>query len=284
MKQRAVFQRVMVTILFFLFFVGCSTFLPRDTTTLAPVDSSETLKPTNSNSLIQSITPSLRPTRTATPKPEWITNFAEPILTAIADRPPDCQEDFSQVGPNWYLEKTNCPNNGCVISEGVLAIAAFPVDNKEAWASQPLPCNSVIKTFVLRVDVNTAKLLRENAANIAYTDTMQVKGRKTTLFEYGFELKNRRRWFSLIGPSGNYGGSYGQLSLSIPPQITFTLISRGSKFAVYLNDVPVTSGEYTGGQGQSEFGLQAWSDGKSIARVEYDNFKVWNLDDIPNLP
>jgi hypothetical protein len=136
----------------------------------------------------------------------------------------------------------------------------------------------------MRVDVDTAKLNGENAANIAYSDVLRKGGRTTMISEYNFELKSDRRWFSMIGPSGRYGRDNGQLPRSVSPQITFTLISRGSRFAVYLNDIPVTYGEYANGQNQPEFTLRAWSDGRVTARVEYDNLKIWNLDSIPSLP
>lgn len=285
MKLLKLFQRVMAAILFASLLVGCSTFLPQDTSPLTPVDPTEPLEPpfipTGSSTPIPSVAP--RPTTTATPVPGWVTDFAEPILAAIADRPPDFQEDFTQVGPGWYLEMVNCPGNGCAISDGVLSIAAFPVDHKDAWAQQPFP-RLGFKAFVMRVDVNTAKLGGENAANIAYSDSMVENGIFSTVFEYDFELKSNRRWYSLIGPSGMYGGGNGQLPRSVPPLITFTLLSRGSKIAVYLNDVPVTFGENAGGQYQAEFSLNAWSDGSGTARVEYDNLKIWNLDNIPNLP
>ena len=183
----------------------------------------------------------------------------------------------------------NCPDNGCGITDGVLSVAAFPVDYKEAWAEQPFPCCTGFKTFVMRVDVNTANLNGEKAANFAYSDTLWENVKFTTVFEYNFELKSNRRWYSMIGPSGMYGGENGQLSRSVPAFITFTLISRGSRIAVYLNDIPVTFGEYAsgesaGGQYKTDFSLRAWSDGSGTALVEYDNLKVWNLDNIPGLP
>jgi hypothetical protein len=293
MKQHKLFQRVTAAILFASLLAGCSAFLPRDIVSLPPVDPSETLTttlaPTDNSTPIPSVTPSPRPTATATPIPGWITDFAEPILAAIADRPPDVQEDFLKAGPIWYLETVNCPDNGCAITDGVLSVAAFPVDRKEAWAEQPFPCCTWFKTFAVRMDVNTAKLNGENAANLAYSDTVWENGKFTTVFEYNFELKSNRRWYSLIGPSGMYGGANGQLPSSVPALITFTLISRGSRFAVYLNDMPVTFGEYAGGesvegQHKTEFSLRAWSDGSGDALVEYDNFKAWNLDNIPGLP
>ena len=146
MKQLKLFRRVLTALLFSSLLVGCSTFLPQGTPILTPVVSTETLiptfTPTDTSTPNPTVTPSPRPTKTATPVPGWVTDFAEPILAAIADRPPDFEEDFTEAGPGWYLEKMNCPDNGCAITDGVLALAAFPVDFSYAWAEQPYPCCS----------------------------------------------------------------------------------------------------------------------------------------------
>ncbi len=285
MKLHKRFQSFMAALCFFSVLLGCRTFLARETLTLTPVVSTETFIPTfspsDTSTPAPSVTPSPRPTKTATPVPVWITDFAEPILAAIADRPPDFEEDFSEVKPGGYLEKMNCPENGCVITDGVLAMAAFPEGHKAGWAVQPIPCCEGFKSFVMRVDVNTAKLKGENAANIAYNDVLGKGIRSTMFFEYNVELKSDRRWFSIIGGSLN---DSGQLPRSVPPQITYTLIMRGSKYAVYLNDTPITHGAFRGGKYQPEFELRAWSDGSGIAEVEYDNLKIWSLDNIPGLP
>jgi hypothetical protein len=288
MKQHKLFQRVIAAILFSSLLVGCSAFLPRDTSILTPVDFTETLKttftPTVSNTPIPSVTPSPRPTKTATPMPAWVTDFAEPILAAVADGPPDFEEDFSQVEPNWYLETVNCPDNGCSLSDGVLSVAAFPGNNKGGWAEQPLgPCCSGFKTFVIQVDVDPSKLTDENTSSIWYTSNMYEGNKFTTKFQLTFELKKDLRWFISIDPSG-FGGNSGQLPPSTPLPIIFTLISRNSMLAIYLNDIPVTFVEYAGEQYQPGFELCTWSAGETAAHTEFDNIKVWNLDKIPSLP
>jgi len=45
--------------------------------------------------------PTLTPT--ATPPPSWVTDFAEPILAAIAGRQPDFQDDFSDKSGGWTM-------------------------------------------------------------------------------------------------------------------------------------------------------------------------------------
>jgi hypothetical protein len=203
-------------------------------------------------------------------------------LAAIADRPPDFEEDFSQAGPNWYIETVNCPDDGCSLSKGVLSVSALPGNNKGGWAEQPLgSCCQGFKTFVMQVDVDPSKLTDENSASIWYIDNLYEGNKFTMKFQLNFELKNDLRWFSLTDPSG-FRDNSGQLPRLTQLPITFTLISRNSMLAVYLNDIPVTFLEYDGGQYQPAFELCAWSAGSTAAHAEFDNVKVWNLDNIPS--
>ncbi len=285
MKQQMNFQRVMAVLLFSTLLVGCSTFFPQDTSTLTPVDPTETISPTVTNTPIPSATPSTRPTRTATPVPAWVTDFAEPILAAIADAPPDYEEDFSQAGPLWYLEKgENCPDNGCNLSDGALSVIALPGNSHDGWAEQPLgSCCLGFKTFVMQVEVDLSELTGENAASIWYVSNIYEDDRFTTKFHLNFELKKDLSWITWINPPGVLNDS-GQLPGSTPQPILFTLISRNSMLAVYLNDVPVTFMENAGRQYQPNFELCAWSAGTTAADVKFDNAKVWNLENIPSLP
>ncbi len=61
---------------------------PTDTPTSAPPTS--TLPP-----------PSPRPTITTTPAPEWVADFAEPILAEISNRPPDLEDNFMAKSGGW---------------------------------------------------------------------------------------------------------------------------------------------------------------------------------------
>lgn len=46
----------------------------------------------------------LQPTTTATPLPAWVTDFAQPILDAIAYQPPTFQDDFGLASAGWYSQ------------------------------------------------------------------------------------------------------------------------------------------------------------------------------------
>jgi hypothetical protein len=74
----------------------------------APIQPTNTsAPPTNTpTQLLPSATlppPSPRPTITPTPAPEWVTNFAEPILAEISSRPPDLEDNFSHDTGAWIV-------------------------------------------------------------------------------------------------------------------------------------------------------------------------------------
>lgn len=67
--------------------------------------------------------PSPRATITTTPAPEWVTEFAEPILTHIASRPPDLEDHFgwatdAWVVPHFQAEWRKSVRNGEMIISG----------------------------------------------------------------------------------------------------------------------------------------------------------------------
>ena|GEM_PF-7082904 len=86
----------------------CNTFSPKPTPTLIPIASTEALVPSFtpavSSTPAPSATPFPRPTDTSTPQPEWVTRFSQPILTVIASREPNFQDDFDDKSGGWQRE------------------------------------------------------------------------------------------------------------------------------------------------------------------------------------
>jgi hypothetical protein len=58
-------------------------------------------KPTNTPGPTRTSAPTRTPAPTSTPTTHPARTFAEPILAAIADRPPDFEDDFSTGGRGW---------------------------------------------------------------------------------------------------------------------------------------------------------------------------------------
>jgi hypothetical protein len=277
MNQQKLFQRVVAVILIFPLLVGCNTFLPQPTSTPTSI-STETVIPTLTHTVsstpFPSITPSPLATKTSTPQPEWVTAFAQPIMDAIADRPPDFQDDFSQSSIDWQYEMKKCKNDGCVFSDGTLSLSTAPENGKDSWAVITIPCSKNFETFALTVDIDISQLTDDNAAGFGY-DNLKSK--------FAFEIKNSGRWWMFMetGPGDN---SLGILSWPVPEIIKFTIIVRHDNLAVYLNDIPITTEEFSPAILDTNLTLRAYSGGTTSAIVAYDNLKIWNLDIVPDIP
>jgi len=242
--------------------------MPMITGLLATITPTATpkLQPTLTLTITPTSTP--RPTATAIPIPAWVTDFAQPILDAIADRPPDFQDDFSQASTNWDLKDKDEISNGALVF-------TTPPEKDPSWTY--IPCCMVYHTFILRVDINISEIRGENTAEITYQNNAN--------YSFGFELKPDGRWFiSSRENNVRHALDSGQQRISDTEKVTIMLIISNTKYAIYINDIPVSYGNSSARKYRTEIGFLAWSDGKTTAIVKYDNLKVWDLDKIPNLP
>ncbi|MEK7786102.1 MAG: protein kinase, partial [Chloroflexota bacterium] len=109
-----------------------STFAPSATlvvAVLAPTTPTPTSTPTAPPTVTP--TPTVRPTRTPTPQPAWVTDFAEPILAAIANRQPDFQDDFSSRAGGW-TRSDSCAEWKLKYVDGEMVVSACHV-SREMW-------------------------------------------------------------------------------------------------------------------------------------------------------
>jgi hypothetical protein len=220
-----------------------------------------TLPPTLTPTITSTRTP--RPTATATPLPAWVTDFAQPILAAIADRPPEYQNEFT-LAYGWPFD-----GGEIKISDGVLAITV----EQEGMAGEWTTPGMNMQNFVLRVEADLSGLRGEDTAEIRWFKN------------YLLEIKDDGRWFiSFWGNNVRYDLDSGQHQVENPQKVTITLISKGSRIVLYLDETPVSSVEHDGERISSSFGLRAWTGGATTAIVRFDNLQVWNLNKVPNLP
>jgi hypothetical protein len=236
------------------------------------IQTEPTRKPAPTNTLAHTSTP--KPTRTPTTEPDWVSNFGRPILNIIANRSPDYTEDFSSISPDWQREIQVCnmlTSRECGISEGVFRISSKV---KDQYGVMTIPCFLDFVNFVMSVDIDISELSGENAAGIGYEHLGS---------EFGFEIKDRGRWSSIIYDPVTQDADTGQVRTQ-PFQkiIKFMVIVNNKQIAFYLNDTPVTYGEFIAVKNKTNLTLRAWSGG-GTAEVEYDNIKIWDLDHIQEL-
>jgi hypothetical protein len=196
------------------------------------------------------------PTSTATPPPAWVTNFAEPILTAIKDREPDFQDDFSSVNlKGWNAPGKNVPGWGCSISieEGVMRLG------QDCSASFSYPENRA--NYVLLVDIFPP------ASGYVH---VYIQGDNAIYLErsnYGF---CRGIWDDCVGMGPHKISQKAQLTVIVKDsQVGFYLMGNPE---YYFEDPALAVAE----SAQPHFICTNF--------CEFDNVKFWNLDKVPNLP
>lgn len=227
-----------------------------------------TALPTSSPTVTPTSTP--RPTPTATPIPAWVVDFAQPILDAIANRPPNYKQDFSNTSSNWDGEIADW--HFAEITNGAL-VQTIPSTQPNARIY--IPCCYSYKNIVFTIDVNISGIRRESALEINFEQSQMDNASLI------FELKNDGRWF--IYEDGNNIDN-GQQQISNTEKVTIMLIFNKEKYAFYINDIPISYGNYSPEKVRTSISFRVWSDGAATAIGKFDNINIWSLDGIQNLP
>jgi hypothetical protein len=229
--------------------------------------------PTNTPTLPPTFTPTItltrtpRPTATATPVPAWVTDFAQPILDAVAYRPPDFQDNFSQTSTGWQFR-----GGEIEISNGVLAITVEP--DQTGSATNP---GMRFNNFALLVEANLNGLEGEDTAEITWLGTNNSR--------LLLELKYDGRWFvSYWENNSRKSLSSGRRPIISTEKVTLKLISNDAHYVLYIDETPVSYITFNVPNPGKIINLQGWAGGSTTATVIYDNLKVWDLDKIQNLP
>jgi hypothetical protein len=232
---------------------------------------------------VRIISSTVTPTPTTTPLPSWVTDFAEPILDSIQERAPDFEDDFSQGQPDWqfntgqYASGLDGENNAMEISNGVMQMSVEP-----GWVGFAIQPAMQFNDFIMQVDVNLENLADQNggAAEIGWRGD-QERGDDGMVV---FSLFRSGNW--LVTYQGDVASDLASGWQSIrfkPGSSEITIISLGTEFAIYLNDTPLTYIDDVGQPPGAEIGLNLWAPpytNQNTSVIEYDNIKIWNLDDM----
>jgi predicted Ser/Thr protein kinase len=218
-------------------------------------------------------TPAPQPTATPTARlsvADQARAFAEPILAAIADRPPDYEDDFSTADRGWFtwIGKMGRPGD-FAIEDGV---AHFRLEQAElAMEHQAL----VQKDFVLQLDARLAAGDATSRMRVEFRVPLPEAGYKVELFsELGGWNLEWKQWgadqFQRIEGKGN---------VSPPGETTqITIVARGPKVAIYLNGTPVFHTEDAALDVAGRAYMMCHSLSETVC--EFDNVKFWDISDL----
>jgi hypothetical protein len=213
----------------------------------------------------------------AAPIPLWVTDFADPIITAVANREPDFQDDFS-LKQRWLnvMSGVNEPLNA-EIHDGMLFLK-LPKRTKDSILINP---NMNGRNFVLTLDFRFDHDQPE--------DTVRFQFDRSPDQSVALDLSNNRNWKLHWGVHDKWQSMAGINEHFPPEHIPVTIIMRGTQCAVYLNNDPLTY--LSNCRASPTFQSHVWfasfrllrNTGRAVA-VNFDNLKLWDLDNIPGLP
>jgi len=226
-------------------------------------------------------TPASLPTATPIPRPsvaDQVRAFAEPILAAIADRPPDYKDDFSDPGSGWSLRRSTEGEAGYEDGEYV-AVAAPGYASGGDSSLLPELSDVVLEIdvrFVSGDDGNWAVGLRRRWENqtVGYGVMVRPSRQEVEINRRGVGEKWWTTLTSVRKPFIKPGYETNHLQI----------IAKGPQIAVAVNGEWATLVADPGYTTQLEKGrirLDAGNeDGGAPLRVHFDNLKIWIISDL----
>jgi hypothetical protein len=211
-----------------------------------------------------------------TPIPFWVTDFADPIIAAVANRKPDFQDDFS-LKRRWFNVKSGVVRPlYAEIHDGMLFLK-LPEGTKDSILYNPnMNRRNFVLTLELRFDHDQPD------------DTIRFQFDQSPDQSVALDLSNNRNWEFHWGFQDNWQSMSGINEHFPPEHIPVTILMRGTRCAVYLNNDPLTY--LSNCRSSPTFQSHVWVASFRLLRnsrhavvVNFDNLKLWDLDNIPGL-
>ncbi len=245
----------------------------------------------------------LPPTPGALPYPDWVSDFADPVLTRLVNRKPDFQDDFSLVciyNSQWldncptedempnFIDDLSVRNQGWFyripgsdkgpfyadIQNGALYLRSpAGKDDRELMVYNPYLLH---KNFVLSFDFQFGETEPGDIARFRFSQTAEQS--------VNLDLSKSKTW-SFYNSSKTNSGVFSYFP---PERMLVTFIMLGRECAVYLNNVPL---DYLSdcrsapivGSFPWALSFHVVASSGHVATAAIDNVKLWNLDKIPGL-
>jgi photosystem II stability/assembly factor-like uncharacterized protein len=196
--------------------------------------------------------------------------FAEPILQAIADRKPDFADDFSTAEKGWVSEGD--PNlEQIAIENGRLRITVGGLRRLTHVINPAVHFNN----FVLMVDAITEIQGTNDSPIVAW------RGGQHTFVLWTSQYSWETRYCGGTNCDPNYASGLDE-GITVGKVMQVMIVARGSAFALYLNGNPLAYVDDPTRPPGTLITLTAFSGSESRATViAFDNFKIWDISDLP---
>jgi predicted Ser/Thr protein kinase len=204
--------------------------------------------------------------------------FADPILAAIAGRPPDLEDDFSDPASGWPIGSSDLGEWG--YREGEYFVSATPsTQDSIGVAADHL---SWLSDFVLEVDARFVSgewghwhvIFRdspgtlEQPVNASYGVRFHPDG-GLGMWKYVSGAHIELIETAVYAPTFERGFGTNHL----------TIIAQGPRIAVYMNGEPLwLVYDQSSSRGKIQLGVDNYTD--TMLLVHFDNLKVWDISDL----
>jgi hypothetical protein len=245
-----------------------------DTATVAPSLTSTILPsftPTSTSTQTPSVTPPPPPTET--PIPGWVNEYADLVIVAIKDRPPDFEEDFNDA-QGWEFTTQPDPENGSIqVIDGALQmnITSGSGSDESGFAN-----NSELRfaSFVLQVDVDLSRLGQGGSLDVYWRGDNQNHGAVLSLSKTG------QGQIMFCGTCSPVLGE-GRRMIYSPRRVQITIISKYAQYAVYIDGRRLSYVDDAGRPPGDQIRLSLWvGRGEYTSIVRYDNLRIWDITNI----
>ncbi len=217
--------------------------------------------------------PTRTPAPTSTPTTHPAQTFAEPILAAIADRPPDYQDDFSDPKSGWeviYADGRRSLQDGYKDGELVLVANSASAENQIVHTFLQVP-SLYVSDFVMEFDFRFAS---------ARSGHIYVHFRLGDPYASLDLATDGSVWLETKTIDGGTTTEATRVNLTGPNQANrLRIIVQGPQIALYLNGQPVLVARREIDKGGIILGI--WNSSSTPMQVNFDNFKVWDISDLP---
>ena len=228
-----------------------------------------------------------RSTNTATLLPGWTVDFTEPILQAIADRPPTYADDFSDPTSGWHNGPTSGHPNVLISGEKRYDNGEYLVIANGATPDYPIVCSGVedrnvgrYTDFVLEFDV---RFVKYSGGNWSLHFLRSNAGLFSLQLGYDGRIHFSKCDFGLDGCS-KVGTSFGHIIKSDDEWNHIMLIVQGAKMAAYVNGVPSIYAEDKMAISEpvrGYFSVTSCNSASTPLETRWDNFRLWDTSSLP---
>jgi len=238
--------------------LSCKALTPQPVTVHMPT---VTWTSTATYTPVQPVTATSSPTISPIPQPEWVTDFAQPILEAIAERPPDFQDDFNENTGRWIIP-SYCAKWRMKYQGGELVTTGCEV----------FPPHAGYNEYAIELD---GRLLSNKGGDLLWQLYIPL-----CMFDIHYDGSASMQchpWESSAG--------FDNVAKAGTQSNHILVIAKRPGYAFYINGQPLYYLEIEN-LNWGSIGLKAYHEkgDPSMADcdfiVAFDNFKIWDLSDI----